>query len=44
MKDAADGMHRRTRSGHGMLLTLIALTSLCLNLAGNSWSTPDRWR
>jgi hypothetical protein len=26
-----------------MLMALIALTSLCLNLGGNSWGTPDRW-
>ena len=27
----------------GTLLALIVLGSLCLNLSGNSWGTPDRW-
>jgi len=28
---------------HAAILGLVLALSLCLNLAGNSWGTPDRW-
>jgi hypothetical protein len=43
MKNPADCSACRAGSVHGTLLALIAFTSLCLNLAGNGWGTPDRW-
>jgi hypothetical protein len=42
MKHLAD-CSGRPGSVLGTLLALLALTSLCLNLWGNSWGTPDRW-
>jgi hypothetical protein len=43
MKNLADCTAGRAGARHGALLTVIILASLCLNLAGNSWGTPDRW-
>jgi hypothetical protein len=43
MKNFADCTAGRAGTLHGTLLAVVLLISLCLNLFGNSWGTPERW-